>query len=111
MHVAAHEGRQRMSRARKLWYEFRRLSWALGIALGGIALLSQLSEQSKIALVVYKACLISVFWVVWRLLLDQTFDYLHFKTCLEQGGLRALAAAIVIAGTCLAVVLGAMLGL
>lgn len=98
-------------RAKQAWYEVRRLWWALAIAVVGIVATSELAETSKVALLTYKLSLLTVLWIVWHLLRSQTFPYLDFGSILQAGGSRAVAAAIVLGATAIAVILGGMLGL
>jgi hypothetical protein len=95
-----------------VWSTVQRLWVAIGLlSFFGVATLPQLSDESKLALVAYKISLITIFWILWHVLLHNTFDYFHFKTALRNGDSNAVAIAIVIGASCLAVVLGGMLGL
>jgi hypothetical protein len=95
-----------------VWSKVYRLWVAIGLlSVLGVATLPQLGEQSKLALVVYKISLITIFWILWHVLLHNTFDYFHFRDMLRDKDTNAVAVAVVIAATCLAVVLGGMLGL
>jgi hypothetical protein len=102
---------------REIWNGMRRLWWAIALtALGGLSVfgiiaLPQFTEDSKAALVLYKVSLITVFWILWYVLLHDTMGYLHFEASLQAGGARAIAVAIVVGLTCVAIVLGGMMGL
>ena len=100
-----------MTRWEHFLRELRRVRWALAGALLGAVALSTLADTSKLALIFYKISLLTIAWILWHLLRTETFDYIEFNTLLKQGGLRPIAAAIVIGLTCIAVILGMMLGL
>jgi hypothetical protein len=103
----------------EIWDGIRRLWWSISLAvLGalsvfGIITLPQFAEDSKVALVFYKASLITVLWIVWHVLRHDTMGYLKFKEALAAAdpNARAIAVAIVVGLTCVAVVLGGMMGL
>ena len=83
-------------------YTLRRQAFAVAI---GIAAVYTIPPPDR-GVLVYKAAVITFAWVLWHLLRHETFPYMDFEKALKHGGLSAVAAAIVLAATCLAVVLG-----
>jgi hypothetical protein len=77
-----------------------------------LILSGRLSEFSNEARVVYKLSIVTLAWILWHLLRSQTFLYLDFSECLRSGEPgKAIAAAIVLGATAIAVILGVTLGL
>ncbi len=98
--------------SRKAARELRRLAVPIVITIIAFVISGRLSDVSKTALLVYKLSLVTLAWILWHMLRSETFWYLDFKTCLESDQpSRAIAAAIVLGATAIAVILGVTLGL
>ena len=92
--------------------ELRRLAVPIVITIIAFVISGRLSDVSKTALLVYKFSLVTLAWILWHMLRSETFWYIDFKTCMEDSDpRRAIAAAIVLGATAIAVVLGVTLGL
>ncbi|MGH9581202.1 MAG: hypothetical protein ACRD2R_09415 [Terriglobales bacterium] len=77
---------------------------AFAVVVGIVAL--YVIPPADRGVIVFKAAVVTFAWVLWHILRHETFPYLKFDGHLERGGPSAIAAAIVLAATCLAVVLG-----
>lgn len=89
-------------RAHNSWYAFRRVSWSVALGIAAFYVIPAADRR----VVAYKVAVIVVGWTLWHVLRKQAFPYLDFRACLRAGGATALAAALVLAASCLAVVLG-----
>jgi len=85
-----------------LWETFRRLMWPVALGLAAFYAIPVADRR----VVAYKVAIIVVGWIIWHLLRRQTIPYMDFEACLKAGGGTAVAAGLVMAASCLAVVLG-----
>lgn len=85
------------------WYQTKRLATAAAVlALSLIFILPAADRR----VIIYKAATVAFAWGLWHLLRRQTLPYLDLEVELNKGGSSAIAAAILLGLTCLAVVLG-----
>jgi prepilin signal peptidase PulO-like enzyme (type II secretory pathway) len=88
-----------------LWRFVRTLRrQALAVAIGVVAI--YIIPATDRGVIIYKAAVVTFAWVLWHILRHETFGYMDFEKALKRGGLASIAAAIVLAATCLAVVIG-----
>jgi len=85
------------------WYELRRILFSMAVVgLCAIFVLPAADRQ----VILYKAATVTFAWAVWHVLRVQGFPYLDFSAALDKGNGTAIAAAILLGLTCIAVVLG-----
>jgi hypothetical protein len=95
--------------ARTSWAEILRLKEAILVTALCLWWLGQTSEVSRWAIYPYMLSKLTMLWILWHILYSATFPYLDLKTEIRRGEWPALAAAMIRAATCLAVVLGGAL--
>lgn len=93
--------------------ELRRVFWPLMLSLATIIAIDVIgvNPMSRWAVLLNKLATIALAVIVAHFIRSQLFPYLDFSEELRRGGSGAIAAAIVVATTIAAIVLGVALGL
>lgn len=86
------------------WYIYQSRRQLACVAVGLVAF--YLIPPADRGVIIYKAAVVTFAWTLWHVLRRQAFPYMDFEAALKRGGAEAIAVSLIMAASCIAIVLG-----